>query len=88
MPDRQVDPPWFESSPAHHFLIGVIEFRVTLKVLFNPPPRHVRRGRMLLYQQPYELTHWNHSRLAIEVMVLGSSMRSFHALQQAVTMAS
>lgn len=41
-----------------------------------------------LYQQAYELTHWNHSLLAMDLMVSGSSMRSFHALQQAVTMVS
>ena len=45
-------------------------------------------SEMNLYQQAYELTHWNHSRLAMDLMVSGSSMRSFHALQQAVTMVS
>ena len=41
-----------------------------------------------LYQQAYELTQLNHSRLAMDLIVSGSSMRSFHALQQAVTMVS
>jgi hypothetical protein len=40
------------------------------------------------YQTPYELTHWNHWRLAMDLMVSGRSMRSFQALQQAVTILS
>ena len=45
-------------------------------------------GVPVLYHQPYELTHWNHSRLVMDLMVSGRSMRSFQALQQAVTMVS
>ena len=36
-----------------------------------------------LYQRPYDLTYSNHSRLAMDLIVSGKAMRSFHALRQA-----
>lgn len=50
--------------------------------------RQIKRIAEILYQSAYELTHCIHSRLAMDLIVLGRAMRSFQASQQTSTMAS
>jgi hypothetical protein len=53
----------------------------------NASARAPKRRLAVLYQRPFQLT-CAHARDVIEVTVLGSLAKRFHAAQQASTMAS